>query len=504
MAVDYNKLTPVEAYERRRKIWWRLFWLLVIAGLIYWFVIRSTYVIAYESDEEHFKYGSIGSEPVTGLPVTVLNAIPYIYKDRLGSAGYAAFGMQSEEGEPLPIGFSRRIVTGVERAWLNCAACHVTTYRMPGETKTNYILGGPSNDLNLYDLIVFFADIGIDPGFTADAVIAAVNTDEVPGHLNFLERPFYRYIVHPRVQAGLRALSDQLAFVRRQEPYGPGRVDTFNSYKVLQFNFPMGPDSISDTALNGASDYPSIWMQKPREGMNLHWDGNNSSVDERNLSAALGAGVSPTSVDTASLARIRAWIDELPAPEFPGKIDTDLAARGKPLYARYCAACHGMAGEDGYDYSTIRYPDLGQVVDLAAVGTDPGRWASYTQGFAAVQNTLYAGYPWQFKNFRKTGGYANQPLDGIWARSPYLHNGSVPTLRDLLEPAARRPKVWMRGSDILDPVRVGYRSDTNAGGTFRYDTTVLGNANTGHEGAAYGTHLPAAAKDAIVEYMKTL
>lgn len=504
MAIDYEKLTPVEAYEGRRRRWWLLVWLLVIIGLIYWFVVRSEYVIAYDDPQEHFKYGSIGSEGVTGLPTPIIQALPVMYKDKLGSAGWGALGLLSEEGQPLPIGFSRRVVTGVERAWLNCSVCHMGTYTLPGDDTLRFIPGGASNDLLLYDLIAFFIEVGNDPGFTADRLIAAINSDEVPAHLNFLERPFYRYVVFPQVKAGLRALADDLTFVLRQEPYGPGRVDTFNSYKVLQFNFPMGPESISDVALNGSSDYPSIWMQGPRAGMNLHWDGNNSSVSERNLSAALGAGVSPVSVDHASLARVRAWIDTLEPPTFPGQIDMDLAAKGKPLYDEYCAACHGTGTEKGYDYSTIRHPYLGQVVDLAEIGTDPGRWASYTQGFAANQNTLYAGYPWQFKHFKKTSGYANHPLDGIWARSPYLHNGSVPTLRDLLEPAAKRPKIWFRGGRQLDLARVGYRSDANSGGTFKYDTSVLGNHNTGHEGPGYGTYLPAADKDAIVEYMKTL
>ena len=53
-----------------------------------------------------------------------------------------------------------------------------------------------------------------------------------------------------------------------------------------------------------------------------------------------------------------------------------------------------------------------------------------------TSGTLYAGYPHRYCHYRKTFGYANMPLDGVWLRAPYLHNGSVPTLRDLLEPAA--------------------------------------------------------------------
>ena len=43
-------------------------------------------------------------------------------------------------------------------------------------------------------------------------------------------------------------------------------------------------------------------------------------------------------------------------------------------------------------------------------------------------NTIGTGKPWKFSHFRKTKGYANMPLDGVWLRAPYLHNGSVPTL----------------------------------------------------------------------------
>jgi hypothetical protein len=247
--------------------------------------------------------------------------------------------------------------------------------------------------------------------------------------------------------------------------------------------------------------------------MHLHWDGNNTSVDERNLSAALGAGVTPVTVDVKAIRRVRAWIWDLPAPPFPlpSAIDQSKVERGRQLFGDYCAGCHGMKDASGhYDYDTNRYPHLGQVEDLDRVGTDRDRWASYTQNFAAAQNTLYAGYPWRFSHFRKTAGYADQPLDGIWARSPYLHNGSVPTLRDLLDPAAKRPKTWDRGSDVLDTKKVGYRTD-GYGSTYpfsyeilRNDSPVLGNSNSGHEGQDYGTELPEADKDAIVEYMKTL
>ena len=120
----------------------------------------------------------------------------------------------------------------------------------------------------------------------------------------------------------------------------------------------------------------------------------------------------------------------------------------------------------------------------------------------APLNNLFAS-PYRFTHFRKTNGYANHPLDGIWLRAPYLHNGSVPTLRDLLDAPGSRPKVFYRGYDVYDQVKLGFVSDVEAadGQLFsRYDTSVPGNGNMGHE---YGTSLPGADKDAIVEYLKT-
>ncbi len=97
------------------------------------------------------------------------------------------------------------------------------------------------------------------------------------------------------------------------------------------------------------------------------------------------------------------------------------------------------------------------------------------------------------------------PLDGLWLRAPYLHNGSVPTARALLEPSANRPKVFYRGNDVYDPVNLGFVSDVagqNGHTFFKFDTSLPGNSNEGHEGPRYGTTLSAEEKDALVEYLK--
>ena len=127
----------------------------------------------------------------------------------------------------------------------------------------------------------------------------------------------------------------------------------------------------------------------------------------------------------------------------------------------------------------------------------------WTRGSADSYNGLTSDYEWKMSNFQKTNGYLSVPMDGLWLRAPYLHNGSVPTLADLLEPAASRPALFWRGYDVLDPVKVGFVSagaDAEAVGT-RYDTSEPGNSPAGHE---YGTTLSADEKRAMLEYLKTL
>ena len=107
--------------------------------------------------------------------------------------------------------------------------------------------------------------------------------------------------------------------------------------------------------------------------------------------------------------------------------------------------------------------------------------------------------------FEDTSGlfrYKSRPLDGVWATAPFLHNGSVPTLYDLLLPPAQRPKTFRVGTREFDPVRVGYRTDEAPDNGFVFDTSKRGNWNVGHDyGAA---RLTDEQRWALVEYMKTL
>ena len=489
-----TRLTPVEIFGRRRTRR-RLLILLVIVAVaavyLYW-RFNPNRPVDYSEIHDHFKYGSIGSEPANGVPYWILKVLPRIFPDKLPGAGYASLGFIQEEGRDLPIGFSKRRIF-IDRAWLNCSVCHTGTVRDTPGSKPKVYLGMPANTMNLQALVLFLVDCARDERFSTERIMAEI--EAIGGGLGFMERFLYRNFAIPQTRDELLATARVVEFFDRQPGlWGPGRVDTFNPYKAVQFNFPM--DKVPEEEIIGVSDLPSIWLQRKRVGMELHWDGNNKSVEERNKSAALGAGVTATTIDIPRIERIEEWLWDEEPPGYPYEVDGRLAARGQPLYESYCAACHGKDGRD------FEGEYVGTVVSIDEIGTDRHRLDSYSRALVANQNTLYAGYPWRFSHFKKTNGYANLPLDGIWLRAPYLHNGSVPTLRDLLEPPEGRPQVFYRGYDVFDRERVGFVSTVAQEGKhryFKYDTRVPGNGNQGH---LYGTQLSAEEKDALVGYMK--
>jgi hypothetical protein len=383
----------------------------------------------------------------------------------------------------------------MDRVFLNCAVCHVGSVRDTPASAPRYILGMPSNTVDLQGFQRFLSAVALDRDFTGDRLapyIKKMGTDD------WLNRTLIRYIGVDLMRDQLITLKAMFKFMDDEPVFGPGRFDTFNPPKVL-LNFRM--DNLPDAEKIGVCNFPSIWYQRKREGMELHWDGNNSSTNERNRSAAFGTGALPPTLDRPSIERTEKWLLDAGPQAYPYPIDQPLAAKGKPVYAEYCARCHGASGTD------FTGDLVGKVTPIDLIQTDRHRLDSYSYVLCVNQSQLYAAYPSErFTHFRKTNGYANQPLDGIWLRAPYLHNGSVPTLRALLEPAAKRPATFFRGYDVYDPKDVGFVSDIGKEGDrayFAFDTTLPGNGNFGHEGRAYGTELSGDDKQALIEYLKT-
>jgi mono/diheme cytochrome c family protein len=183
---------------------------------------------------------------------------------------------------------------------------------------------------------------------------------------------------------------------------------------------------------------------------------------------------------------IAAYIRSIEPPAWPGDIDDALARRGRDLFEESCADCHGTYG------ARPSYPNL--VVPLDEVETDP---LLATQDDARFRRWFNSSWYGEEARLVDTAGYVAPPLDGVWATAPFLHNGSVPTLRALLD-SETRPARWRR-EDRYDRVDVGWAFTTEAGGA--YDTGRPGHSNQGH---TYGDVFTDDERAAVLEYLRTL
>jgi cytochrome c5 len=268
------------------------------------------------------------------------------------------------------------------------------------------------------------------------------------------------------------------------------------------------------------------------------------------------------------------WADAVKTAGLP-PIDAERRARGEGLFAKHCASCHAVIDRASPDRRVVAHIDkiasgvgtdptmatnaveatgysgvmrnmysdtsVGSILldtkaPVAALLTtatqnvvatpDPDRWF-FTRAADWATNLVKSYFSNKIKPSVKAGeynpdstvgpyeslrSYKGRSLNGVWATAPYLHNGSVPTLYDLLLPAdpikgdapdmVYRPKRFMVGSRELDVTKVGFRSGEKDYAGFLFDTSQPANSNCGHE---YGTRLMTD-KDRwdLVEYLKSL
>ncbi|WP_201276218.1 c-type cytochrome [Methylotetracoccus oryzae] len=255
-----------------------------------------------------------------------------------------------------------------------------------------------------------------------------------------------------------------------------------------------------------ATSVPPWWRMGKKHAMFYNTEGRGDQARIMMLGALLCADdVATVKAIDAYAPDIRAYLVSLKPPQWPFGVEGKLVERGRTVFERTCAACHGTYG------ASPTYPNL--VVDLATIGTDPAmaRFAAGGEGdrFSRWFNGSYYG---EMAESAPAMGYIAPPLDGVWATAPYLHNGSVPTLELLLD-SPRRPAYWTRSFDSkdYDPATLGWRfralPQGKAGVDQReerkriYDTTLPGYSNAGH---TFGDALTADERRAVLEYLKTL
>jgi len=278
-----------------------------------------------------------------------------------------------------------------------------------------------------------------------------------------------------------------------------------------------------------------------------------------------GAERYPSSVRVRDLHAIEEILQQLKPPTWPedlfGAIDKPLAAKGRALFAENCAGCHvprqsqegerwvqhlhmlpvEVIGTDPnaanniashrFDLSALQWdvnelekmdvklhPEPKEPLDLSQLSVAKG--LAYVTAF--VENRAYQeakitpeekprmdgfGLP---IGVREKVAYKARPLAGVWATAPFLHNGSVPSIYQLLSPQDERATTFYKGTLEYDPRHLGYRTEPFTNG-FLFDTRISGNHNSGHEFRAgargngvIGRLLQPEERWALLEYLKVL
>jgi mono/diheme cytochrome c family protein len=467
--------------------------LVVVFGAVGWYKFfreeaQPDWVTA--TPDMRFKYGSIGAEHDAGLPYWIFFVLPRIFPEKLpGPGGYASLGVAWEQGQELPIGFTKKVV-GFPRVANNCASCHTASYRKSPNDNPVFVPTGPNHTLNLQAFFRFAVDCAKDPRFNPDEIMSQI---ALVYDLPFLDKLIYRYLLIPITKKRLLEREKQFQWVyHKQFPlWGRGRDDAMNLTKYFLLNWPMD-DSI------GPTDMPSIWNLKkyqPDKGMLMNLAGDSHDARSVIIDSALGllAAAPHDSEDfRKQIDWLVSYLSEKQAPKFPFPVDEKLSQTGRAIFEANCARCHASER-------------TGTRVPAEEVGTDKERLETWSKKAAIESNKVVRNFGIERRGLveNEPSGYIAAFLDGIWLRAPYLHNGSVPSIRDLLKPVAERPRVFFRGYDVLDPVNVGFVSEGEEAervGT-RYDVSERASGNQGHE---YGTKLSAKEKDALIEYLKTL
>lgn len=461
----------------------------------------------------------------------------------------------------LPVGVAKASITAGQYkgtyAGLTCAACHTGQIQYQG--KQIRIEGGASNRIALWDwlrsLSASLDRVSADPE-KFKALAARIRA----------KGPVDEADLRKRLMADtalLRARVDTILLV----PFnpGPGRMDALGT---IHNSFAGGATgTLENLRLAAAPVKPPFLWNAPQSAW-IQWSGVSENPLTRNFAETLGvfarydlksanpeSGLFESTTDIRGLVKIENLLRRLAPPKWPedllGKLDQGRVTDGERLFAKHCVECHTTYP---YRWSEARKGGMRSIenalVPQRVVGTDATQLAGvtfdptpliatknlavYFDGKTAVSQGEFNGKmakqmldralkqsgpftPSEMDDMTSYApaatrepvqSYKAAPRDGVWATGPFLHNGSVPNIYELLSPAAERSKTFYVTRDF-DPIKLGLDTAGKKDGYF-FDTTRLGNSNAGHSfedtkgPGVIGPALNQSERFALIEYLKSI
>jgi hypothetical protein len=310
-----------------------------------------------------------------------------------------------------------------------------------------------------------------------------------------------------------------LRFVQSDNPKSP-IFTGFSKTNGLPADVPGMTEPVTDPKAAGDRIFKNIPAWAPpvpapvdvksvnwaRERYHANWDGNQGA-SSRTLASGASATGDPRMVNVRIHEPLNPFIDNLPPPPYPfTSVDLARAREGKALFKANCANCHSPRNQTIYPAAK-----LGVDVNRTLVNTSVSRYglAALVMEACTIYGLNNKGQPgaewcvppgdWQARldeYFRDTprrvaegtNGYKADMLHGIWAQAPYLHNGSVPTLGQLIC-SSTRPQRFLRGNLNYDEALVGFEWSVRPTARYspsetllvkEFDTTIPSKSNTGH------------------------
>lgn len=437
--------------------------------------------------------GSLGSATLEMIPYVVFRVLQEAEPATFGDDALNASGFFPRKD--LPSGHNGIIWTDPTQAedtfqlrymTRTCSSCHTARVRLADGTM-RLIYGGSNTEINLHGFIGritstlktdldesadapaykafrkrildglarheprwFFGDGTVTPADAAkevatvsaniDAVLALMRTmnDRRLQGIGLLQAHSYAKVPRPPSLTG----------------GAPGMVETSGLGSVGLVRF-VGVEKADAVLPPGPSkaDIPAIWQIDPTGYAN--WDGTIRGF-ARALTSSMAVVGDPTKIDLSINTKIQGFLGKLPPEPYPFSIDQAARLRGEATYQASCAGCHAMpAGRKRNDlvFDVGTDPLRAQAIDTLAAGLLTKVVISICP---QTQAECAFGAEGPIVDPSAHRGYVAGPLNGVWAVAPYLHNGSVPTLRQLLVPSLRTQTAFLRGSTSYNQTDGGW------------------------------------------------